>query len=205
LPNRDGATSIAAQINSVSARSPVLRLKVSFEMNIPVDPERQIIEQAIGHFILDLGMIENTMIQALAVLTGVPQARAHFLLNKTAGGAKAALLREAAIAKEIDLEATGLKAAFGTIHKIMDFRNHIVHDAIGFHGNMQKWVRIKGTPTGGDKVFGNKSEIDAAEIYRMGEAAWVAIKVIAIEILEKHGGFTYFPAPETPTPPTSIS
>jgi hypothetical protein len=173
-------------------------------MNKPVDPDRQIIEQAIGHFILDLGMIENTMIQALAVLTGVPQAQAHFLLNKTAGGAKAALLKEAAIAKGIDLKATGLKAAFGTIHEIMDFRNHIVHDAIGFHGNTQKSVRGKGTPTG-DKVFGNKSHIDPAEIYRMGEAAWVAIKVIGIEILEKYGDFTYFPGTKTPTTPTSSS
>jgi hypothetical protein len=156
----------------------------------PVDPQRQLIEQAIGHFILDLGMIEGTMIQALAVLTGVPLTQAHFLLNKTAGGAKAALLEQAAIARGLDIKASGLKSALGTIHKILDFRNSLVHDAIGFHSNTQKWVRGKGTPTG-DKVFGTKSDIDPAEIYKMGETAWAAIKVIGDQILVKHGGFTY--------------
>jgi hypothetical protein len=42
----------------------------------PVDRQRQTVEQAVGHFILDLGMIEATMIQALAVLTSVPLTQA---------------------------------------------------------------------------------------------------------------------------------
>jgi hypothetical protein len=93
----------------------------------------------------------------LAVLTSVPLTQAHFLLNKTAGGAKADLLKEAAIAKGTDIKATGLQNALGTIHNILSFRNQLVHDAIGFHSNTQKWVRGKGTPDG-DNVFGKKSE-----------------------------------------------
>ncbi|OPY98949.1 hypothetical protein A5906_30810 [Bradyrhizobium sacchari] len=135
-------------------------------------------------------MIEATMIQALAVLTSVPSNQAHFLLNKTAGGAKAALLKEAAIAKGIDIKATGLGDALGTIHKIMDFRNQLVHDAVGFHSNTQTWVHGKGTPDG-DKVFGKKIEIDPARIYELSEQAWEAIRVIGVEILQKHGEFTY--------------
>jgi hypothetical protein len=158
----------------------------------PVDPQRQIIEQAVGHFILDLGMIEAAMIQALAILTSVPQTQAHFLLNKTAGGAKADLLRDAAVAKGIDIKATGLKDALGKIHKIMTFRNQLVHDAIGFHANTQKWVLGKGTPDG-DKAFGNKIEIDPAELDKMSETAWAAIEVIGIEILKKYGGFIFNP------------
>lgn len=154
------------------------------------DTQRQQLEQVIGHFILDLGMIEGTMIQALAVLASVPTNQAHFLLNKTAGGAKADLLKDAAIAKGIDIKATGLKEALGAIHSIMNFRNQLVHDAIGFHENTQRWVRGKGTPTG-DKVFGAKAEIDPDEIHEMSEKAWAAIKVIGIEILQKHGGFVY--------------
>ncbi|WP_316213703.1 MULTISPECIES: hypothetical protein [unclassified Bradyrhizobium] len=135
-------------------------------------------------------MIEATMIQALAVLTEVPPTQAHFLLNRTAGGAKADLLKEAAIAKGISLTTTGLKDALGTIHKILNFRNRIVHDAIGFHESTQKWVHGKGTPLG-DNTFGTKFEIDPAQIYEMGEEAWAAIKVIGIEILQKHGNFKY--------------
>jgi len=156
------------------------------------DPHRQKVEQAVGHFILDLGMIETTMIQALAVLTSVPLTQAHFLLNKTAGGAKADLLKEAAKAKGIDLKTTGLKDALGTIQNIMQFRNRIVHDAIGFHSNSQKWVQGKGTPTG-DKVFGEVSEIDPEELHEMTQRAWAAIKVIGQEILVKYGGFKYSP------------
>jgi hypothetical protein len=156
------------------------------------DFQRQQVEQAIGHFILDLGMIESTMIQALAVLTSIPVTQAHFLLNKTAGGAKADLLKEAATAKGIDIKATGLKDALGTIHSIMNFRNQLVHDAIAFHGNTQRWVRGKGTPSG-DGVFGTKVEIDPTEIHAISKKAWAAIKVIGIEILQKHGGFIYSP------------
>lgn len=132
------------------------------------------------------------MIQALAVLTSVPLTHAHFLLNKTAGGAKADLLKEAAIAKGIDLKATDLRDALGTIHNIMNFRNQLVHDAIGFYSDTQRWVRGKGTPDG-DKVFGKKFEIDPTELYGLSEKAWAAIKVIGVEILQKHGGFTYKP------------
>lgn len=132
------------------------------------------------------------MIQALAVLTSTPVTQAHFLLNKTAGGAKADLLKDAAIAKGIDIKATGLKDALGTIHKIMSFRNQLVHDAIGFHSNTQKWVRGKGTPDG-DKQFGKISEIDPAELYEMSEKAWVAIRLVGMEILQKHGNFIYTP------------
>jgi hypothetical protein len=156
------------------------------------DPKRQILEQTIGRFILDLGMIENTMIQALAILTNVPQSQAHFLLNKTAGGQKAALLKEAAVAKGIDLKASGLKEAIGTIHEIMDFRNHLVHDAIAFHGNTETWVMGRGTPTG-DSVFGVREEIDAQKLDEKSKSAWSAIRVVGFEILVKHGGFTHIP------------
>jgi hypothetical protein len=64
----------------------------------PTPAERRLAE-AIGTFILDLGMIETSMVHALSVLISIPQAQAHFLLNKTAGGAKAALLKDAATAK----------------------------------------------------------------------------------------------------------
>lgn len=157
-----------------------------------IDAQRQEVEQAIGHFILDLGMIEATMIQALAALTGVPPTQAHFLLNKTGGGQKADLLKDAALARGIDLKSTGLKGALGTIQDIMNFRNRLVHDPIGFHWKSQRWVRGQGTPDG-DKVFGKTAEINSKEIYDMGKKAWEAIKIIGFEILEKHGGFIYRP------------
>ncbi|SNT61642.1 hypothetical protein SAMN05216374_5946 [Tardiphaga sp. OK246] len=160
-------------------------------MNYSDDKERRAVEQAVGHFILDLGMIENTMIQALAVLTGVPQTQAHFLLNKTAGGAKIQLLKEAAKAKGIDLKASGLNKALGAIHDIMSFRNRLTHDAIALHGPTQKWMLGQGSPDG-DTVLGEaRIPLEPEDLRAQSKLAWSAIKVIGDEILIKLGDFTY--------------
>jgi hypothetical protein len=165
-------------------------------------PEKQMLAEAIGTFILDLGMIENCMVQALAVLVNVPQGQAHFLLNKTAGGAKAALLKDAVTAKGIDLKVTGLGVAIGTIQEIMNFRNRLVHDAIGFHKNSQRWVLGQGLSEG-DAVFGKRLPLGADDLRSKSRDAWTAIEVIGTEILVKHGGWTWSTATaSTATDPT---
>ena len=161
--------------------------------------ERRALEEAIGHFILDLGMIENTMIQALATLTGVAQPQAHFLLNKTAGGAKASLLKSAAEAKGIKLKGTALNKAFGTIHDIMSFRNRLTHDAIAFHSPSQKWMLGQGAATG-DLIMGaSRLPLDPTYLSMQSKEAWAAIKTIGDAILIPFGGYKYVATPATST------
>ena len=174
-------------------------------INMPRDDDTRAVEHAIGRFVLDLGMIENILIQALAVLTDVPQAQAHFLLNKSAGGAKAQLLKDAVRAKGLDLRTSGLDKAIGAVHETMAFRNRLVHDAIGFHSNSETWILGQGSPDG-DKYAGNaRLALTPQDLTARSEAVWEAIAVISREVLVKVGGFKPMESPPAGTSSFNVS
>ena len=148
------------------------------------------INEALGRFIRTLSSLEMILIIAVATVVGIKPGAACLLLSKTAGRAKADVLKKALKDKGFETDSE-LSISLKKIQSLMDRRNEIVHDPIVVHGNSGRWVTLRGKLTEDIEGEFEKVPLDPKKLDQDSEELKKIMKIIADKILVRYGGFSY--------------